>query len=140
MLFLPDMKHSGSRVAIWIDHLQARIVTISDNRIDAPRFGPGGQDLHVKHDGTLEGRPRRDAKHFFRRVERLLEHAAQILVLGPSTAKLDLIRYLRKHAHGVERRVVGIETMAQPLDAQLNTLAQEYFPVTQDDEPAASPS
>jgi stalled ribosome rescue protein Dom34 len=74
------------------------------------------------------GHEKRNARRFFRRIERSLDHAGEILVLGPSTAKLEFVRYLRKHARSVERRVVGIETMAQPTDAQLNLFTQEYFP------------
>ena len=99
-------------------------------------FGAKGQFTHTKHHGMPEaGHPRRNAKRFFRRVERSIEHAEQILVLGPSTAKLEFVRYLRKHAHAVERRVVGIETMEKATDAQLNTFTQEYFPsIRQDDD------
>ena len=130
------MKHSEMRVALWIDHEQARVVNIPPSRTDAPMFGAQGQDTHTKNRGTPEGgHERRNARRFFRRIERSIEHAGQILVLGPSTAKLEFVRYLRKHAHAIERRVVGIETMAQATDAQLNTFTQEYFPsIRQDDD------
>ena len=51
----------------------------------------------------------------------------EILVVGPSTAKLGLIRYLHKHAHELEPRVVGVESVDHPTDGQLVAYARKYF-------------
>ena len=91
-------------------------------------FGDAKDIRHGGHGVRASGNQRRDAKRFFRSVERSIDGANEILVLGPSTAKLEFVRYLRKHAHGLERKVIGIETMAQATDGQLNTVTQEYFP------------
>jgi stalled ribosome rescue protein Dom34 len=123
------MKKSDRHVAIWIDHRRARIVHVLPHRADEPVFEAAGQEVHNKHVGLAENEhERRAGKQFFRRVERSIKGAEKILLLGPSTAKLEFARYLRKHAHAVERKIVGIETMAQATNVQLNVFTKEYFP------------
>jgi stalled ribosome rescue protein Dom34 len=126
------MKKRAIHLAIWIDQKQARIVQVRGDRMEAAAFGKDdGEDVHRKHRALSDAsRERRDTKRFFARVADSIQvfEAEQILLLGPSTAKLDFARYLRKHAHVVERKIVGIETMAQPTDDQLHAFTQEYFP------------
>ena len=124
------MKKRATQLAVWIDKRQARIVQVRGDRTEAAAFGKSdGEDLHRKPRGLSDvSHERRDTKHFFARVTDSIQEAEQILLLGPSTAKLDFARYLRKHAHALERKIVGIETMAQPTDVQLHAFTQEYFP------------
>jgi hypothetical protein len=68
-----------------------------------------------------------DAQHYYRDVARALEDAAEILVVGPSTAKLEFIKYVHKHDHALEGRVVGVETVDHPTDGQLVAYARRYF-------------
>ncbi|MES1175554.1 MAG: hypothetical protein ABUL62_14625 [Myxococcales bacterium] len=124
------MKKRATHLAIWIDRKHARIVRVRGDRTEAAAFGKSdGEDLHRKPRTLADSsHERRDTKRFFARVTDSIQKAERILLLGPSTAKLDFARYLRKHAHALERKIVGIETMAQPTDGQLHSFTQEYFP------------
>jgi hypothetical protein len=46
---------------------------------------------------------------------------------GPSTAKLDFIRYLHKHEPALESRIVGIENVDHPTNNQLVAYTKTYF-------------
>ncbi len=48
-------------------------------------------------------------------------------MVGPAKAKLELIRYLHKHAHALGTKVVGVETVDHPTDGQLVAYARTYF-------------
>jgi stalled ribosome rescue protein Dom34 len=58
---------------------------------------------------------------------KLLEGAREILVVGPGTAKLELIKYIHRHHRDLEARVVGVETVDHPSDGQLLGYARHYF-------------
>jgi hypothetical protein len=58
--------------------------------------------------------------------------------VGPSTAKLDLIRYVHQHEHALEPRVVGVETVDHPTDGQLIAYAKRYFERTDAMRPASA--
>lgn len=115
-------------VALWIDHKEARIFHIDPAAFATSTVMAPTHHLH-KHPKSAEGRKEHpdDMKRFFDAVVHQLEGVNAILVLGPSTAKLHLLRYLREHAPNVERRVVGAETVDHPTDGQLVAYARQYF-------------
>jgi hypothetical protein len=57
----------------------------------------------------------------------LLEGAEEVLVVGPSAAKLEFMRYVHKHDQATEAKIVGIETVDHPTDGQLVAYANQYF-------------
>ena len=118
----------SKQVAVWIDHKEAHIFQIDADKVDAELIS-APRHLHHRHPkgpGEAKEHPD-DAKRFFHEVTRLLEDSAQVLVVGPSTAKLELLRYLEKHDHPQGPKVVGIETVDHPTDGQLVAYAKTYF-------------
>ena len=86
------------------------------------------QDVH-KHPKGPEGVKERpnDAKRFFHDIAQALDGTDAVLVVGPSTAKLDFLRYLHEHDRALERKIVGIETADHPTDGQVVAYAKKYF-------------
>ena len=114
-------------VAVWIDHHEARIFHLDPEQIEETTV-KAAHHLHHKHpkgEGTHE-HPE-DTKRFFHEVASKLEGTEEILVVGPSSAKLEFIRYVHKHDHAVEPRIVGVETVDHPTDGQLVAHAKAYF-------------
>jgi stalled ribosome rescue protein Dom34 len=118
--------------AVWLDHNEARIFHVTAESFDATtivspkahtqlhrRSGPGAESGH---------RAQGDA-HFYADIEKALAGAKAILVLGPSTAKLELIKHVHKHARDLEPRIVGIETVDHPSDGQLVRYVRRYFDI-----------
>ena len=66
---------------------------------------------------------------FFEEVAKALGESEEILVLGPSTAKLELMRYMHKHHAATEKKIVGVETVDHPTDRQVVAYARHYFEV-----------
>ena len=48
-------------------------------------------------------------------------------MLGPSTAKLELIEHVHKHDPALEPKIVGVETVDHPTDRQLVAFVRRYF-------------
>lgn len=90
--------------------------------------------IHRKHPHGNAGTDHPDdAKKFFHSVVQSLAGSSHILVVGPSTGKLDFMRHLHAHDHAVEKCVVGIETVDHPTDGQLVAYARTYFHLGQAD-------
>ncbi len=117
-----------THVAVWLDHDEARIYALEPGKIDETSvIAP--QHLHHRHPkgrGEAKEHPD-DAKHFFHAIARSLDAADAVLIVGPSSAKLELIRYIHKHEHTLEPRIVGVETADHPTDGQLVSHARRYF-------------
>jgi stalled ribosome rescue protein Dom34 len=109
---------------VWIDKHEARIFAAesvaADQSAHTDVTAPGPH-AH-RHPKDQEVRVRNhpdDEPRFFHAVAQALEGPEQILITGPAQAKLHLYRYLQQHARSIESRVVGIETLDHPTDAQL---------------------
>jgi stalled ribosome rescue protein Dom34 len=121
--------HAGS--AIWIDHHEARVFHVATGGFDESVIKAPAHHIHRHPKGpTDEHHHPDDMRHFFADVAKALESAEKILVVGPSTAKLQFLRYLHTHAPALEQRVVGIETADHPTDRQLIAHIKHHFGIT----------
>ena len=118
----------SKHAAVWMDHEQARISRLSRGTIEHETVARPEHVYH-KHSSGSDGfhQHPEDTKHFFHQVARSLDGTEQILLVGPSTAKLEFFRYLHKHDRALESKVVGIETVERPTDGRLAAFEREYF-------------
>ncbi len=113
--------------AVWIDHKEAKIFHVDSMDVPDPaKFEP---HHHIKRhpSTTAEHEHPADAMHFFRDVAHALADSEEILIVGPAKAKLELIKYIHKHEHALEPKIVGVETVDHPTDGQLVKYVRQYF-------------
>jgi stalled ribosome rescue protein Dom34 len=118
----------SKHVAVWIDHKEAHIFRVHPGSVEqenvvAPQHV---QHRHPKGAAGDKNHPD-DEKRFFEGVAHALEGSEELLLLGPSTTKLRLLRYLEKQVPALGSKVVGIETVDHPTDRQLIAQAKAYF-------------
>ncbi len=111
-------------VALFIDHTEARVFHFNPDKIDEATIK---SPLHIHHKGPDGKDHSAGAKSFFHEVARSLADSDEILVVGPSTAKLEFIRHAHKHDHALEPKIVGVETVDHPTDGQIVAYAKKYF-------------
>jgi hypothetical protein len=122
------MTASHHRVAVWLDHHEAHFFRIESDASEASTL-PASHHHVRRHPDRNAAHPDHpdDMKRFFREVAAAVDSADEILVVGPSTAKLQFVRYVNAHAPKLEPRIVGVETVDHPTDAQFAALARRYF-------------
>jgi stalled ribosome rescue protein Dom34 len=119
---------SNRHVTVWIDHSEARIFHVDAKTLDENTVIAPAHHVHRHPKGaTAEHNHPDDAHRFFRAVAQELKGAERILVVGPSTAKLQFIRYATKDDRALEPRIVGVETVDHPTDRQLVAYSKRYF-------------
>ena len=118
----------SNHVAVWLDQREAHVFHITTESFDEETVRVP-QHMHRKHPKLSQGAKEHpdDAKHFFHALSRSLDGAEKILVVGPSTAKLDFVRYVHKNEHLIETHIVGVETVDHPTNGQLVAYAKQYF-------------
>lgn len=116
-------------LAVWIDHKEARVFHLDQDKTEEATISAAPSSAHHKHPkGAADAKEHPDdAKRFFHEVARSLEGTEPVLIVGPSTAKLEFSRYLHKHDLALEARVAGIETVDHPSDGQIVAYAKKYF-------------
>jgi len=115
--------------AVWIDHKEARVFHVGEGLVDKSTVLAPLHHIHHKHPKGPEGARRHpdDAKRFFRAVVDTMQERDDVLIVGPSTAKLDFVRFVHEHDAPLESRIVGVETVDHPTDGQIVAFATRYF-------------
>jgi hypothetical protein len=115
---------------VWLDHVHAVVAHVgpSGNRFERidPYADVGTPQLHRRSGPPGAGhRPPDD--EFFEMVARALREMDEILVVGPGLAKGAFVRWLGAHHATTADRVVGVETVDHPTEAQLVAYAKVAF-------------
>lgn len=119
--------------AVWIDHKEAHVFQIDQDEANKTTVRAAPQSIHHRHPKGPEGAREHpdDAQRFYHEVATSLVGSEQVLIVGPSTAKLEFIRHVHKHDHLLDPKIVGIETVDHPTDGQLVAYAKNYFKLAQ---------
>jgi len=112
--------------AVWIDHNEAKVFRIDSGDFDPKKIEPH-HHVQRRSSVTAEHAHPADALHFFQAVEKVLADVEEILIVGPGSAKLELIKHVHKSNGGLEPRIVGVETVDHPTDGQLVAYVHKYF-------------
>jgi len=108
---------------VWIDEKEARVLGLEEG-------------LHHKETvhalETRAGPPLNDdgsSGDFFHRVARALDWADEILIVGPSSTKVEFLKFMHKNDHSIDPRILGVESIDSPADNELLGFAALYFKV-----------
>jgi stalled ribosome rescue protein Dom34 len=119
---------ASHHVAVWLDHREARVFHVESDTVDEATFRSPRHHLRQSPDRNVaEKHHPDDATRFFHEIAQALDSAAEVLVCGPSTAKLHFLKYVHGHDPKLEKRIIGIETVDHPTDPQLVAFARNYF-------------
>ena len=112
--------------AVWIDQKEARIFNVESETFDEATHFLHDVPPEIAEAGASEQRGTTIllTTQYLEEADRL---ANDILVVGPSTAKLHFINHVHKHEQALERRIVGVETVDHPTDKQLAAYVRHYF-------------
>ena len=119
---------SLDHAVVWLDHHEAHVLHFDDNAVESAKIRARSkhQHLHSKAGTVGSGHAAEDQK-YYHEVAHALANAAEILIVGPSNAKLALIKHLHKHDPAVAEKVVGVESVDHPTDGQVLAYARHYF-------------
>ena len=116
-----------SQAAVFIDHHEAKIFHVDADASEVAQVHAPTHHVHRHETRTAEPNRTADARHFHHDVAVAMAGAQQILVLGPASAKLELVKDWKAHEPAIAAKVVGVETVDHPTDGQLVAYARTYF-------------
>ena len=119
---------SHFHAVVWLDHSEAHVMHIAPDDVESTRVHTTQPHahLHAKSGHVGSGRQAVD-KDYFHAIVHALEGAQEILVVGPAQAKLHLIKHIHSHDPAMSKKVVGVESVDHPSDAQVVAYARKYF-------------
>jgi stalled ribosome rescue protein Dom34 len=116
----------SSHAVVWLDHTEAHILHFSSEDVQNRLSGDPSKRLHHRRTEPDPSRAAED-RAYFKRIAGSLGDAKEILVVGPASAKMAFVKHLNEHAHELRARVVAIETVDHPADADLLNYARKHF-------------
>lgn len=119
---------ASPHAVVWIDHREARVIDFSpdEHHRTVVRNPRAPRQVHHRA-GSVGSGHATDDHHYFDEVVRAVGDAAEVLLVGPAATKQRLKQHIDQHWHEVARRVVGVETLDHPSDAQLLAFARRAF-------------
>ncbi|MGC4119714.1 MAG: hypothetical protein QM765_35105 [Myxococcales bacterium] len=115
---------------VWIDHEEAKLVSSDGALLRTVRATPEDSDEEPRRPNKPMASGRRDQhshERFYAEVAKALRGAGPLVLSGPSTAKTELSKYLKRKAPELDREVIGVQTLDHPSDRQLAAFARKYF-------------
>lgn len=113
---------------VWLDHAEARVFAFNADDVETQIVRPHEAKTHIHHKANASGSGKAaEDQDYLHRVAQALSPSGEILIVGPGSTKLELIRHLHRHDPQVEKNVVGVETVDHPTDKQIVAHARKYF-------------
>ncbi len=122
--------------AVWLDHKEAHIFHFAALPLRASAEEvtvPAPQHRIHRHQLSRSGEAVEhpdDLKRYFTEVAGHLRDAHAILIMGPGSAKAELVKHLRAHNATLADRVVRVEAVDHPTDPQIAAIARTVFAQT----------
>lgn len=110
---------------VWIDEIEARILRVDEGLYHKATI----QASETPAQSSVRDTGTDDVGAFFHRVARALDWADEILIVGPSTTKVEFLKYMHKNDHSIDPRILGVESIGHPSDKELRGFADLYFSV-----------
>ena len=119
---------SHYHAVVWLDHREARVFFFNRDSFEEATVDPNKPHQHLHHHhGSVSGKRAPEDRDYFHRIVEALAPAQEWLILGPSTAKLELAKYIRAHDAKLALRIVGVESADHPTDGQIVAHARSFF-------------
>lgn len=117
-----------NHAVVWIDHSEAHIMSFSAEQAQAKHIQAQAKHRNLHHKaGTVGSGHESENQAYYHAVGQGVAGAKELLIVGPSSAKLFLLKHLQKHDAALAANVVGLETVDHPTDGQLLAFARRYF-------------
>ena len=119
---------SLNHAVIWIDHQEAHVMFLSENASEAEIIRSKSTHTHLHHKANEIGSGRLDLdSKYLHSVMQAVNESKEILILGPGSAKLELIKHAHQHDAKIAEKIVGVETVDHPSDKEILAHARKFF-------------
>lgn len=112
---------------VWLDHREAKVFFFDKHQVEEIDIASHTHDQVHRRAGSITGNRTNEDQAFYHEIVERLKPATEWLIMGPGTAKLELVKHIHKHDHTLSDHVIGVETADHPTDRQIVAHARAYF-------------
>ena len=115
---------SFNHAVVWLDQAEAHVIHFTRDQSDAETISTTSQH---KKDGVVGNNRALESTTYLDEVANALTASKEILIVGPGQEKLAFIKHLHKNHAAIGDKVVSVETVDHPNNAELLAYARKYF-------------
>ena len=131
---------SHSHAVVWMDFKEAHVFRFGREDAERKRVQAHNPWRKVHHKaGSIGSGHAHNDKAFFDEIVAALTDVTEWLLVGPGTAKNDLLRHVSEHDQSLKDRLAGVEPMDHPTDGELVDQARTFFKAFDKLHPIAPP-
>jgi len=119
---------SFNHVVVWLDHVQAHVIHFNQEASETEHLKTHSTHphLHGKSGAPGSGHAAENTR-YFDDIAAALKNSLEILIIGPGSEKLELMKHLAKHHAQIAEKVLSAESVDHPSDPQILAYARKYF-------------
>ena len=119
---------SFNHLVIWLDHREAHIIFFNSELSESKVIKSTAPQTHLHHkSGSIGSGHASGDQNFYHEIAQLFGSTKEVLIVGPGSAKLELIKHVHHHDAAISKKIIGVETVDHPTDGQLLAFAKKYF-------------
>jgi len=132
---------SHSHAVVWMDFKEAHVFRFAPADVHKERIKAHNPYRKVHHKaGSIGAGHAHNDKAFFDEIVAALDGVTEWLLVGPGTAKNDLLRHIDEHVRALKDKLAGVEPMDHPTDGELVAQARTFFKAFDRMHPVARPA
>ncbi|MER9371115.1 translational machinery protein [Mesorhizobium sp. M0491] len=113
---------------VWLDHLEAKVFFFSRDSAEGIKLTTSlaHHQTHNKS-GTSDGKRAPENQSFYQEIVSALRPSQEWLIVGPGSAKDELVKHIHTNHRHLKERIVGVEKVDHPTEAQMIAHARTFF-------------
>ena len=112
----------------WLDHHEAKVFFFNRETAECLKLATTSSHRQTHNRaGTIGGKRAPENQSFYHDIVSALQPAKEWLIVGPGSAKDELVKHIRSHHPHLKDRIVGVETADHPTEAQIVAHARTFF-------------
>jgi stalled ribosome rescue protein Dom34 len=116
---------SLNHVIVWLDQAEAHVIHFNRETSESEVIKTASNQHHKA--GVEVSSQAADQSPYLNEIAAAIAEAPAVLIVGPGIEKMLFIKHLNKNHAEIADKVVGVESVDHPSDAQLLAYARKYF-------------
>lgn len=122
---------TGKRIGVWMDHASAHLMEFTTDPINTVKLESAftqqaKEDSLEKGEHLMHNMEQQDQLAYYRKIETVLKPYTEVLLFGPTDAKLELFNLLKKDQHFNNTKFV-IQAAGKLTENQEHAFVRDYF-------------
>lgn len=107
--------NTKKNIGIWMDHSQAHLMEVTGNdivsKVIRSEFTHASKERSLfKNENLMHNKEQHEQHSYYKKISEGIQHASEIVVFGPTTAKSELANLLKEDQHFKDVKIDVVST------------------------------